>query len=535
MASIKSLNPSQKTSNQNGLQKMYIFNEPAFRKVRHEIDNEKYLSDLDKELKQVLYDRKTPKYRKWLQYKEILTQYFNFRNFMNESQTNEDEMSTRQLNLEQRIQELENQLKANENIQPQSSTELENQLVTNEVDNASMEIDAKNVTPNAGINLNESVVGTNKGMKRKSTTPQQSSPRTEPRKKLNFGQNDSEINDESFVELDNIGYIAPAGLEEFYGTLSDESSEKSPTKAMNVNYDLRDNPRLNDTAELMRVFDNELIGKLTIKQRLDAAPEGVRKQFLINNMYPMRLFNITYYDSENQQDREMTINGLNVSIIKGDMLRINNQTTVTRVDNIKEDSLNKIRLFLVDFHTKIDDAVEDYKLKRGDYISTKKYSIRDDENDKNMKIIRYKNAVARVPAEILEDVINMINSITPDIGTQPRKNGNAEAEKKFKEEVAKMKKIYQRTLNTTNVNQSFATPTQSSSKMQRHLSAAATARRTSTPAMQKKRKAHNLTYGETTINSFDQPNAKVRAFSPVEKMDVQEGNGFRTRFKWKKI
>lgn len=63
---------------------------------------------------------------------------------------------------------------------------------------------------------------------------------------------------------------------------------------------------------------------------------------------------------------------------------------------------------------------------------------------------------------------------------------------------------------------------------------ASTAARFTTPAKPNKRKATELTYGETTINSFKQPAAKLLVKSPA-KTAIQKGNGFRTRFKWKKI
>lgn len=448
MASTKSRIPS-KTSNQTGLQKMYIFNEPAFRKVQHEIDNEKYLSELDQELKKVLYDRKSPRYKKWLQYRQLLSQYFNFRNFMNESKTNDDEISIKQLQLEQRIQELENQLKttqsSTESIKPLAHELMEVDGVA-EISNAEYVApteavigipSTKDTTPTKGFSLNKTNIGTNKGTKRKSTTPNQSTPRTDPRRRLDFGQS-------NFVQLDDSNFfydadMAPAGEEEIIGISSDESAETTPVEHMDVSHAVNNKTHMETSAELLRVFDNELIGKHTIKQRLDAAPESVRRKFLINNEYPKRIFNITY-TNERQEDEQMTINGLNVSILKGDTLKIVDYNGVTKVYNIREDSLDKIRNFLIEFHKKLDQEVDEYQKSRGEYISTRKYSIRDDEHDKNMKIVRFKNSAVKIPFEILEDVIALIDYLTADNVTEPRKYNNDAMEKAFKEGVERLKK-----------------------------------------------------------------------------------------------
>lgn len=428
MASTKFQTLSQKASNQNGLQKMYIFNEGAFRKIRQEIDNEKYLSELDNELKKVLYNRKVPKYKKWLQYRELLNQYFNFRNFMNESQTNNDEISTRQLNLEQRIQELENQLKSTQYIQPQ--------IVSTDVNDSAMDIDepvqvnkSGNVTPNATINLDESTIRTNKLGKRNSTTPQQqSTPNKTERRRLSFGQN---LNyDKSFVPLEETHFYdaALAGNEQIFGISSDESAEKSYTQAMDITErdTLPTYINLDESDDLMRAFDNDLIGKQTIRQRLDAAPGSVSSKFLINHQYPKRKFSITYYDREKAEDVQMEVDGLNVSIVKGDTLRISDHNSVTKVYNVRADSLDKIRNFLIDFHKKLDEAIAEDHQNRGEYISTKKYSIRDDDNDKNMKIIKFKNAIVKIPNEVENHAIELINSIVDS------NMSNTEAEDTFK-------------------------------------------------------------------------------------------------------
>lgn len=536
MASTKS-QTSSRTNNQTGLQKMYIFNEPAFQKIRHEVDNEKYLSELDQALKKVLYDRTSPKYKKWLQYRELLTQYFNFRNFMNESQTNEDEVSTRQLKLEQRIQQLENQLKTSQDVQPQSSlNNISQPMEENEKESFESPMQeeegakgTEHLTPIGEKTIGNINARTIRGTKRTSLTPpQQSTPKIETRRRLSFGQPDAETHDKSFIKLDetNFDYVAPAGHEQIFGLTSDESDEQS--NYMDVDETANKNTQMEDSGELLRIFDNELIGKNTLKQRLDDVSETVRKNFLINNEYPKRTFNITYHDEDDQQDKEMIVNGMNVTIVNGNVLRIVDRTGSYRIYNIKEDSLNNIRNFLIDFHTQIDKEVEENKKIRGEYISTKPYNVRDDKNDENMKIVKFKNSVARIPNEMLDEVINLINELVQN-QLASKKVSNIEIENQFKKEVAKMKKHHQRYPNILNVNQSFAVPADSTGNISRPLSASAAAHQTPNLAM--KRKASELQVGEQTNKAFKQP-AKVK---PSFKTPIQKGNGFKTNFKWKSI
>lgn len=215
-----------------------------------------------------------------------------------------------------------------------------------------MEIDEqeinKDITPNVENKLNKTILGTNKGAKRKSTTPQNSSLRAEPRRRLSFGYDNYEANNKSFVPLDesNIFHDAnlpPAGEDEIYGITSDKSPDKS--EYMDISHTVNEKNEMDDSGELLRIFDDDLIGKNTLKQRLDAAPYNVRRKFLVNGDYPKRVFNITYYDTEKQQDQEMSINGYDVAIIRGNTLRINDRRGITKVYNTREDSLNKIRIF----------------------------------------------------------------------------------------------------------------------------------------------------------------------------------------------
>lgn len=90
------------------LQKIFLLNEPTFNKVKEELDNEKYLSELDKQLKLVLNDKRLLPYKKWLKYKDLLIRFANFKSFLNESKSQQDSESVNRLQkIERKIAELE--------------------------------------------------------------------------------------------------------------------------------------------------------------------------------------------------------------------------------------------------------------------------------------------------------------------------------------------------------------------------------------------------------------------------------------------
>lgn len=90
------------------LQKMFLMTEPAFKNIKQEIDNEKYLNEMDKQLKTILFNKRIPPYKKWLIYKDLLVRHGNFKQFLKESKEYNDQESHRKFaQLEKRINELE--------------------------------------------------------------------------------------------------------------------------------------------------------------------------------------------------------------------------------------------------------------------------------------------------------------------------------------------------------------------------------------------------------------------------------------------
>lgn len=110
--------------------------------------------------------------------------------------------------------------------------------------------------------------------------------------------------------------------------------------------------------------------------------------------------------------------------------------------------------------------------------------MRDDKNNKNMKIVRFKNAAVKIPSEILDEVILMIESLISEKDKQPTKN-NVEIENAFKDGVVKLKKLYQRQANITNI-ESIANSSSVTPRLTHLTASSAAARLTSTPANKKK-------------------------------------------------
>lgn len=515
MESTNSYQTQQKRlAKQTGLQKMYLLNEPAFERVKYEIDNEKYLTTLDRDLKKILYNSKIPAYRKWLQYREILAQYFNFQKFLKESQTEGDEASTQKLlKMENQIKSLEKQLQTQTELispPPQlvKATDIEEEPYSPSLSILGKPLSEKKTTPGDRIDLNQSIQ-TTKAKTRKSTTPQEenmastSAATPQSRRMLDFGTTNR--HNESFFPLDDsqLGDItmhtAAAGEEEIFGNESTESNGHVPMDmsipTSEIPYTQQNDEIINfdESGENHRLFDNELIRTNTIRQRLDAMPEAIRRKFLVKDAYPKHTFKVVFHDEDEREDHEMQIDPFDATIVDGNVLRMYNKNSgYIRFNNVQPDSLNTIRLYLIEFHTNINNALKTYNETRGNYIGSKKYSILNKDN--KTKVIRFKGTTISVPNEIVDDVISFIDQYEPTALD-------------FKENVTKMKKTHQRNENRVALKPSILT--------QSTLA-------TSTPSSARnKRSAADLTHGENTLNILKNP----------PKRHPQEGSGF----KWKKI
>lgn len=85
--------------------------------MKTELDNEKYLSSLDKDMKQILNNTSLPDYKKWLKYKQALSKYFDFKRFLEQTKLNKDLESQSKFSvINNRLSELTNKLQNNKNL-----------------------------------------------------------------------------------------------------------------------------------------------------------------------------------------------------------------------------------------------------------------------------------------------------------------------------------------------------------------------------------------------------------------------------------
>lgn len=521
----------QRLAKQNALQKMYLLTEPAFKKVKQQIDSEKYLSLLDKELKNVLYNHKLPNYKKWLQYKQILAQYFNFRKFLEESKTYEDEMSTKKLlEMKKRISELE-KLNANRNISDnltsaiyQTESNIPNTAEkTSPIYQTESNIQkiAEKSTPQAGTSNNQSIHAikgvTDIANKRKSMTPDKSERiKSVPRKKLDFVSGfPTSVQNESFIPIEpnNIDDItmhsAPAGEEEIFSRTNEHSFEKEiEDDLFNLNsVNEGENNKADDSSELHKELDNKIISNHTLRQRIEAAPISVQNKILINGKYPQRIYRIGYFNQEKEQDEELTVNAWDVILDKNVLKIYMPESGYKRYKNLTEDSLNSIRRFLLEVHKELNNYLLEYNEEKKSKIDVKNYSILDKDN---FKIIRYKNNAVSVPNEIVDEILKKI------------KGGKLTA-KEFKLMSKEMIEKYEYNLNRNEANQSFFDPlprTNLQSPFPKLSNISGTAFISSTPKTNKrtKRKApYHIKYDDSIILP--------------KKLYTQDGKGI----SWKKI
>lgn len=500
--SFQRIQPKQ-TNKQHGLRRMFLLNESAFQNVKHEIDNEKYLSSMDRDLKKILMNNKLPDYKKWLQYRELLAKYLNFRDFLKETQLHEDKSSSEEiLKLMKRLSEVEKKITMNQSTQMTPST-----IEVVETDIA----DAGKNTPNEPTDLNESFLQVKSHThKRKSTTPIQdtNTPQSLTRRKLDFGENENQAGP-SFVPLNNtiLGDVsmqtAPAGEEQIYG----DDFEHNNSNFMDISLPPSEVPHLHenldDSGELLRLFDDQdLLGRNTIRQRLDSAAPSVQKSFKNDHgEYFSRTFVVHFADDEGN-DESISLNGLDIKITDEKALKYKTKTRWERIKNIKEDSWSTIRNFLLEFHKLIDEAIESYNKQLGHYIGAKPYSIRENKEN-NTAVIRYKGiAAVTIPMELVDAATELMDTADMD-------------EKQFKEEMKKLKRMQYRNETRSGLNVMEVDSSMPSS------AAMALARLSSTPATgKKKRSAAHLKLEETTVNT--QPDKIPRNTQSRS----QQGSGF---------
>lgn len=375
----------------NALQKMYLLSEPAFRKMKEDLDAEKFLDTLDKQLKSILYNNKLPSYIKWLKYKNVLNRYANFKKFLTESKANKDHESVKKFaKLEQRLKELEKEREQKRSISFDKTTP------KSTIQNASeFEIDERNLSKD----FNQ-------------LQPKQLEEEV-------FENDPTETNYTRFYSGTSSGGQPSVAHESSNTRIHDNNDddvvdEETEYEPISFNF-------LNESDENQKRIDDQLISGKTIREQLDHLPPNIRFHFLNNDgNYPEPKFRIssmvTDESGKNKIETE-TINPLDAKILGNNTVKVKHpRYGWFDFPQVLRDDYFKLRHYLVEFQSKIrreksiseQDTVKMSKFENANPIPTKLFAVVD--FDKNSKVISYNSHNFRVSNEIYDNVVQLIET-----------------------------------------------------------------------------------------------------------------------------
>lgn len=385
------------------LQKMFLLTEPAFKKYKQEQDNEKFMNNMDKDMKRILYDKKAPLYRKWLEYSRLLHRYLDFKKFLDDSNGANDAEAV------EKFVQMENRMKnSSTNTTPRKTSNVSTHMSPLKSiispANEPKQLFAES-HHDSDISIGKEDLFENTSAESFQSTPDPTAfYTTAPQEKLRERLNDTIL---PFEKL-NASYATSSLMSASKAAKAARIQKKQEKSLQNISH-------LDDSGEIERHYDNTIIAKQTLRQRLDALPPKVQAKFFINGKYPTRLFSIDYIDTKTEIEHILDVNGWDASIVSNKNLRVYepDHGFVTYHD-IQPYSLATLRQFLVNKHREIDEALESYNNSSNPtaIVARKKYSVSNLENDKDSKIIRYKkDTFVTVPSVILDQVIEAINKV----------------------------------------------------------------------------------------------------------------------------
>lgn len=422
------------------LRKMFLLTEPAFKKYKEEIGDERYISNLDKEMKNVLRS-KTPKYKKWIQYSRLLHRYLDFKSFLNESKTANDDIAI------DRFKRLADRINQRSSAQPAplstSNVEEKKLKPTTPEQKSSIAIDTDAFLPEI-----EHLFSTETDQHDETLPEFQHSLSSEvdksiqPHSNRSYDDTDMHISDSTpnenifetsspnestileaenspskFFSMLDTSIIPNETLNASHATNKMLSASvaaarlKSPNKSTARSRTKEVDSSIDNSAELEKHFDDHIIAKQTLRQRLDALPPNVQAKFLIDGKYPASSFRIEYINPLDKKETTIFVNGLDASIIRGGILREYIPSKGYSRHKVGKDGLMALRNFLVQFHNDIDDALHEYTNSNPtNFIKTKSYSLSDYGPNRDISAIRYKkNTFIKVPKTILDSVTNALD------------------------------------------------------------------------------------------------------------------------------
>lgn len=322
------------------LQRMYLLTDPAYRKIKETIDGETHLSNLDKQLKSILYNKKLPPYKKWLQYHNLLVNVNIFKRMLEESKRAEDTESMDKLSkLEQRIRELEENKPEmnNDSINIMESTRIEppiytEQLFENETADSSEHYSANNSSIHDDLQ-NVSV----------------------------------ERSTESIVAVDEHG---------------DEIVWEPPKFVFQSQED-----------EMQKLLDDKLISDLTVYDKIQTLSNNIRTRIFPTGEPPPHTMMVNVIGDHDRSDSKHELNQITVD---PRFLILAADKNFFKLKTVKKgwihllmlaDDYKRVRNYLVQTHQKIADAVNEYREKKSiEFCETKKLQcVRDGFEHKNIE------------------------------------------------------------------------------------------------------------------------------------------------------
>lgn len=345
---------TEQLKNREKLRRMFLLTEPAFKKVKQELDNEKYLSVLEKEMKKIMMNRQLPMYKKWLQYNNAFIRFADFKKLLAESRHHKDMVGVRQ------ISKLEKQLKA----------------IQEHVDNE------KKITQ-----------------------------RIEEFRKKRHEQFENQIENENDKSLSIIEPISNEKNddddEKSVKSLEKDTSDRIFTNSFDNTEQIYETPNASD--EIFREFDNEKLEGKTIYDRFVKLSTNIARKVWRDAKPQSAIFNITYRDKKGDE------HVASVDAIRTRMIDDGNVILTEDADgkrnyyyDIEEDDLSKLRNYLLTEHRKIDKEIEkDLEENPPKQIPIRRYKVKD--KDENTAWISFRNQAVSVPKAILSETLKYIN------------------------------------------------------------------------------------------------------------------------------
>lgn len=347
------------------LERMYLLSEPAFKRMKENIDAEKHLSNFDKELKTILYNKKLPAYKKWLQFHNLLTNFTIFKRMVKESKIAQDTESLNKFaKLEQRLNELEQALpnekqvmSADETIPIVESTRVESPSMYEEFyENISDETD-------------------------------------------DISTNDSQI----MHDLSNMSSEKSNGQ---IIALDEEGNEIEWQPATFVFQ--------SDEDRMQKMLDDETISKSTVYDKFEALPSNIRYQIFPSGSVPAHTMTVNAIGDRDKNDsryelKTVTIDPRSVVLDKDDK---NLYKWKTQKDGwihlfLLADDYKRVRDYLLNSHRKIDEGTKNFRERQPlNVLQPKNYTLT--EMDANTKILKRKDTIYKVSNQIIDEVLGVI-------------------------------------------------------------------------------------------------------------------------------